>query len=220
MDREMNMDLGRRAAVDAPSLAWVARAPGVLERLFERSTMAGLRETFLLSLAPGASTPAGEPQGGMDVFVVQGSLVEGAERYARGTYLGLPEGDRPVLATDVGATLFVKRRPSLRRHRVVVRTQHAVWQRAHSPGLFMLRLDDKADARVVLLRFDAGVALSLHEHEEGEEFFVLEGSLRDEAGTYGPHSWVRQPPSSAHSVVSETGCVLLTTAGHLSLRRA
>ena len=48
-----------------------------------------------------------------------------------------------------------------------------------------------------------------HTHEGGEEFFVLEGIFQDEHGDYPAGSYVRNPPTSAHTPGSEPGCTIL-----------
>ena len=61
----------------------------------------------------------------------------------------------------------------------------------------------------LLLRFDAGARYPAHRHPEGEEYFVLNGDLRDGASTYGAHTYVYHPPGSVHTPVSPNGCTLL-----------
>ena len=69
----------------------------------------------------------------------------------------------------------------------------------------------------MLLWFAPGCVIGPHLHDNGEEFFVLRGSVRDEAGSYGLHDWVRQPPNSVHSIASPEGCVFFTFAHHIFL---
>lgn len=207
-----------RAAENSEALAWREVAPGTRARLLERITLPAFRQTRIVWLEPGASlvfSPEGA-QGGRDVLVLDGSLRDESMDHPAGTYLAFPAGDRPQLVSPRGCRLFIKSRPSVRRRRVVVATKTARWESSHTPGLWLMRLDEQIDGRTVLLRFDAGTVLETHHHEGGEEFFVLRGALRDEDGTYATHWWVRQPPGSAHSVVSDDGCLLFTTAGHLA----
>ncbi len=63
----------------------------------------------------------------------------------------------------------------------------------------------------LLLQFDAGAAYPAHRHPEGEEYFVLQGSLEDGGRTYGAHTYVWQPPGSVHRPASPDGCTLLVT---------
>jgi anti-sigma factor ChrR (cupin superfamily) len=52
-----------------------------------------------------------------------------------------------------------------------------------------------------------------HEHPDGEEILVLEGEFADEHGRYGPGTWVRQPPGSAHAPHTERGCLMWMKRG-------
>jgi anti-sigma factor ChrR (cupin superfamily) len=70
----------------------------------------------------------------------------------------------------------------------------------------------------LLLRFEPGAHYPAHRHPAGEEYYVLEGTLEDGAHSYGPHTYVYQPPGSAHRPASPTGCVLLVTLpAHIEL---
>jgi anti-sigma factor ChrR (cupin superfamily) len=60
-----------------------------------------------------------------------------------------------------------------------------------------------------LLRYQPGAAVPIHEHQGFEHIFVLSGSQSDPAGTYGTGTFVVNPPQTQHSVLSETGCIVL-----------
>ena len=48
-----------------------------------------------------------------------------------------------------------------------------------------------------------------HDHPEGEEIFVLEGTFRDEHGSYPAGTHVLNPPGSSHKPhVGEDGCTI------------
>lgn len=57
-----------------------------------------------------------------------------------------------------------------------------------------------------VVRFKAGYSFPAHNHGGGEEFLVLSGVFSDETGDYGPMSYVRNPPGSAHKPYSADGC--------------
>ena len=69
--------------------------------------------------------------------------------------------------------------------------------------------DGTAGASAVLLRYQPGGRVPWHEHVGHEHILVLAGSQRDESGTAGTGSLVINRPGSAHSVVSEDGCIVL-----------
>jgi anti-sigma factor ChrR (cupin superfamily) len=60
-----------------------------------------------------------------------------------------------------------------------------------------------------IVRYAPHSRFSRHTHEGGEEFFVLEGVFQDEHGEYPAGSYVRNPPTSAHTPGSEQGCTIL-----------
>jgi anti-sigma factor ChrR (cupin superfamily) len=51
----------------------------------------------------------------------------------------------------------------------------------------------------------------------GEEIFVLEGVFSDESGSYGPGTYIKNPPGSSHAPNSATGCTLFVKLRHLDL---
>lgn len=217
--RERHAALAARAAEDTEELPWIEVAPGVEERLVERIEAPTFRQTRLVKLARGAELTLGAHEGGDDLYVIEGALElcePGVQAsHAAGTFVGLPPGDRPQLSARWGCTLFHKARPTARASRVVVNTKSGRWDTTHTPGFWGMPLDEQIDGRVVLLRFDPQTRLGPHRHSAGEEFFVLSGSIDDERGSYREHWWVRQPRNSSHSVSTDAGCVMLTTAGHL-----
>jgi anti-sigma factor ChrR (cupin superfamily) len=60
-----------------------------------------------------------------------------------------------------------------------------------------------------IVRYAPHSHFSRHTHAGGEEFFVLEGIFQDEHGDYPAGSYVRNPPTSAHTPGSESGCTIL-----------
>jgi anti-sigma factor ChrR (cupin superfamily) len=64
-------------------------------------------------------------------------------------------------------------------------------------------------AAAVLLCYEPGAQVSLHEHVGHEHMLVLEGEQSDEAGTYPTGTFVINSPGSRHSPRSKDGCVAL-----------
>jgi hypothetical protein len=50
----------------------------------------------------------------------------------------------------------------------------------------------------------------------GLEVLVLSGAFRDESGSHGPGTYLKNPRSQAGAPVSEEGCTLLVKFGHLA----
>jgi anti-sigma factor ChrR (cupin superfamily) len=84
------------------------------------------------------------------------------------------------------------------------------WRDSPYPGVRWKKLsfDPGTGSSSVLLKFEPGAAYGAHRHPEGEEYLVLEGSLEDGGATWGPGTYVRHPPGSAHRPSSRQGCVL------------
>lgn len=62
---------------------------------------------------------------------------------------------------------------------------------------------------VALLKYEAGASVPRHRHPGLETILVLDGVQSDEAGNYGPGSYIVNAPGTEHSVWSDTGCVVL-----------
>jgi anti-sigma factor ChrR (cupin superfamily) len=61
----------------------------------------------------------------------------------------------------------------------------------------------------VLLRYEPGARVALHEHVGYEHVYVIEGDQYDEHGEYPTGSYIINPPGTRHSPGSHGGCVAL-----------
>jgi hypothetical protein len=182
--------LNERAAVDTRG------EPAVLESV-------GDRRTELVRLAPGQQL---SPAGFVDIVVLTGRLgPHRARSYVR-------TNDPMVTAT--GCTALVKQRPGSAGG-CAIDLATAAFEPPSETGVARSVLYEDGRGRVVLLRFAPGAAIPMHGHAHGEEFFVLDGELVDDAGTYTPNWWVRQPAGSTHAVTSPRGCLTFVIADHL-----
>jgi anti-sigma factor ChrR (cupin superfamily) len=104
-------------------------------------------------------------------------------------------------------------------HRAVVDSNSLDWRDSPMPGVQrrMLERDGGEQARATsIVRYAPGSRFSPHTHERGEELFVLDGVFEDEFGHYGPGSYIKNPPGSAHAPASSTGCLLWVKLRHLA----
>lgn len=95
--------------------------------------------------------------------------------------------------------------------RVVVDSAVMDWADSPADGVQrkMLERDGEEVARATsIVRYAPGSRFPRHVHAMGEELFVLEGEFCDDSGRFGPGSYIRNPPGSAHAPWSDTGCVL------------
>ncbi len=66
-----------------------------------------------------------------------------------------------------------------------------------------------------IVRYAPGARFAAHVHDLGEEILVLDGTFSDEAGDYGPGSYLKNPPGSSHAPFSVDGCTLFVKLRHL-----
>ena len=86
------------------------------------------------------------------------------------------------------------------------------WKPTPCPGIEMkVLLEDKDTGLLTaLFRWQAGAELSLHEHVEVEQTFVLEGSLIDEEGEVRAGNYVWRPKGNRHTARSPNGALVLS----------
>jgi len=214
----INADFNARAVVDADAYEWIASPlPGVERVMLDRVGGEVARATSIVRYAPASRFDAHRHGGGEEFLVLDGVFSDDGGDYPAGSYVRNPIGTRHTPSSAAGCTIFVKLRqfaPDDTRQ-FAVNTRAAAWQAGPVEGVSMLPLHAHGRERVRLARYAAGARYPHHDHPDGEEILVLEGTLQDEHGTYGPGSWHRSPPGSDHAPWSEAGCLLYVKSGHL-----
>lgn len=77
-------------------------------------------------------------------------------------------------------------------------------------GVDIYRLyGDGTGSAAALLRYQPGASIPRHDHQGFEHIFILCGSQTDQNGEHTAGTLVINPPSSNHSVVSTSGCIVL-----------
>lgn len=102
--------------------------------------------------------------------------------------------------------------------RCVVDSAQMPWQPSPSPLVqrrLLARNGDEVARATSVLRYEPGAQFDSHLHALGEEIFVLDGTLSDEAGDYGPGTYIKNPPGSSHAPFSKDGCTLFVKLRHL-----
>ena len=103
--------------------------------------------------------------------------------------------------------------------RVVVPTHDTPWVDSPQVGVRrkLLARDGGEVARATsIVAYAPGAGFASHRHDLGEEILVLEGCLQDEHGTYGPGTYLKNPPGSNHAPRSDSGCLLFVKLRHLA----
>lgn len=93
---------------------------------------------------------------------------------------------------------------------IAFRQDELTWE-PFRPGVDIYRLykDGEGGAAAALLRYQPGASVPRHDHTGFEHIFVLSGSQTDQNGEHKAGTLVINPPSTNHSVISQTGCIVL-----------
>ncbi|MEM8553389.1 MAG: cupin domain-containing protein [Pseudomonadota bacterium] len=96
--------------------------------------------------------------------------------------------------------------------RTMVRFDENQWVASPMPGVerkMLDRIGDEVARATTIVRFAPGSAFSAHTHDGGEEYLVLAGTFQDEDGDFPVGSYVRNPPTSAHTPAAQDGATIL-----------
>ena len=95
---------------------------------------------------------------------------------------------------------------------LVIATEERPWVQSPSPEVWRKRLEHSGPAeagRVTsLVRYEAGSRFAPHEHPDGEEILVLEGTFADEHDSYPAGMFLLNPEGFAHAPRCADGCTL------------
>jgi anti-sigma factor ChrR (cupin superfamily) len=93
----------------------------------------------------------------------------------------------------------------------VVDTNKIPWEPTAQGGVsikVLERINDPVKGReTALFKLEPGTRLPTETLKERLEIFVLEGSVSDELGTYGEHTWIRNYPGITLTLSTKDGCV-------------
>ena len=95
--------------------------------------------------------------------------------------------------------------------RVVVHSAIAPWVASPMAGVdrrMLDRIGDEVARATSIVRYAPGSHFSELTHTGGEEFIVLDGVFQDEHGDFPAGTYVRNPPTTAHTPRSDQGCTI------------
>ena len=95
--------------------------------------------------------------------------------------------------------------------RVVVHSDALEWRASPMKGVdrrMLDRIGGEVARATTIVRYAPGSQFSAHTHTGGEEFIVLDGVFQDEHGDFPVGTYVRNPPTTAHTPGSAPGCVI------------
>ncbi len=109
-------------------------------------------------------------------------------------------GSRPeALNGDLGA-------------RAIAHTQRQDWTRSPSGTVFRKRVHrvgpEEAGQVTSVVRYVPGAQFPAHDHPDGEEILVLEGTFSDEHGDWPAGTYLLNPEGFRHAPFSKEGCLL------------
>ena len=87
------------------------------------------------------------------------------------------------------------------------------WRETPYPGVRFKKLEFEPPAgrSTVLLRFAPGARYGAHAHPQGEQYFVLSGSVEDSGEVWTEGAYVHHASGSRHAPYSSQGCLLFVT---------
>jgi anti-sigma factor ChrR (cupin superfamily) len=96
--------------------------------------------------------------------------------------------------------------------RVALDTSALEWAPSPSGSVWRKRLHKVGDAEsgqvTSVVRYEPGSSFPAHDHPEGEEILVLEGTFSDEHGDWPAGTHLLNPQGFRHAPFSRVGCVL------------
>lgn len=95
--------------------------------------------------------------------------------------------------------------------RTVVHSTELPWLPSPMAGVerrLLDRIGDEVARATTIVRYAPNSHFSAHTHTGGEEFIVLDGVFQDEHGDYPAGTYIRNPPTSAHTPKSDGGCTI------------
>jgi quercetin dioxygenase-like cupin family protein len=85
------------------------------------------------------------------------------------------------------------------------------WEETEHEGFYLKRLyeDEARGEKTWLMRIEPGASAPSHDHDEFEQFYVLEGDIRDDNGSMQAGDFVCRPPGEMHWTASDSGALVL-----------
>ena len=102
--------------------------------------------------------------------------------------------------------------------RVVINHHDLPWVASPESGVerrMLERVGDEIAKATSVVRYQPGSRFARHTHDLGEEILVLDGVFSDETGDYPAGTYIMNPPGSAHTPFSNSGCTIFVKLRHL-----
>jgi anti-sigma factor ChrR (cupin superfamily) len=95
---------------------------------------------------------------------------------------------------------------------IVCDTANMDWFPSPKPGVWrkpLAREEKERGHATSIVRYEPGASFHSHNHPQGEEILVLEGTFSDATGDFHAGTYFRNPEGFVHAPFSKDGCVIL-----------
>ncbi|CAM2010619.1 cupin domain-containing protein [Acanthopleuribacter pedis] len=218
-DVNLNMDFNQQLAIETTAMAWSpSPAAGVERKRLERENAESGRATSVVRYGAGSSFPTHVHGGGEEFLVLEGVFSDENGHYPVGSYVRNPPGSSHAPFSDGGCTILVKlhQMDASDQITVVHRTTDEPWSAGEVAGHARQQLNDNPRERVSFEKLAAGTALPPIKDPNGQEFYVVSGSLRVNGGEHPAGTWLRFPPGETTRISATTATVFWHKRGHLA----
>ena len=217
----VNADRLKLAIMHSTQLPWMqSPEQGVERRMLERIGDEVALATSIVRYHPGAKFSSHTHDLGEEFFVLEGTIADEQGEYPAGTYVRNPPGSSHAPFSNEGCTIFVKLRQMARDNTDHVKLLSDQYQwHSIDDGIERAMLYAKQSMTVELLRMETGYKLSAREYPDGEELFVIYGTVLwcgEPQANLNQWSWLRNPGSLHHDLISQSDSLLWVKRGHLS----
>jgi anti-sigma factor ChrR (cupin superfamily) len=223
MTTRINADFDQRIVIKADEYQWV-KSPmqGVDRMMLDRIGDEVARATSIVRYAPFSEFSPHTHTGGEELFVIDGVFSDEHQDYPKGSYVRNPidTSHTPKIGKE-GAILFIKLHQFNSQDDVqkVIDTTKKPWHEGLIGGLTVMPLHEFGTERVALVKWAPNTQFTNHQHWQGEEILVLEGTFYDEHGSYPKGTWLRSPHLSSHTpYTKEDGALIYVKTGHLDMQ--
>ena len=192
-----NANFDERIVVHSASLPWRnSDVNGVKIKVLEAVQCGEPRLTMLIQFEAGSFYDLRQHHGGEEFLVLAGSINDENGIYEAGCYVRNPAGTRHILTSAEGCTLFAKMgefSEQDREQRQIETRTESLWLPGPVDDTSVLPLHMHDTRSVLLIRWDNHAKFKPNLNPQGEEVFVINGTLRDDEGGYTDHHWIRNP---------------------------
>ncbi len=213
----LNMNFNQRVVINTTEQAWQASpSKTVWRKPLEREAQESGHTTSVVKYDAGASFNQHSHPLGEEILVLEGLFSDEHGDYPAGTYIRNPPGSKHSPFSREGCVILVKLNQfnSADLEEVRIDTTSTPWLPGQG-GLQVMPLHNFEHEHVALVKWPVGEVFKPHRHFGGEEIFVLSGTFKDEHGSYGKGSWLRNPHLSQHHPYVDEETVIWVKTGHL-----